>query len=85
MTIGVLGYAMAISVRHDEALYLLATATFLLCFQAFFNLGVVSGMLPSKGMNLPFFSQGGSSLVAQLLIVSMMISAYRARLLHERS
>ena len=85
MTIGVLGYAMAISVRHDEAFYLLATATFLLCFQAFFNLGVVSGMLPSKGMNLPFFSQGGSSLVAQLLIVSMMISAYRARLLHERS
>ncbi len=41
-----------------------AMLAFLLALQAFINLGVVTGILPSTGLNLPLFSQGGSSLVA---------------------
>ena len=48
---------------------------FLLSFQAFMNLGVVSGLLPSTGLNLPFFSQGGSSLVANFIGVGLLLGA----------
>lgn len=77
MLIGALGYAMASSAKEMEAFHIIAVFTFLLCFQAFFNLGVVSGLLPSKGMNLPFFSQGGSSLLAQFLSISILLSAHK--------
>jgi len=45
--------------------------------QAFLNLGVVSGLLPSKGTNLPFFSQGGSSLLANMMAVSILLNIAR--------
>ena len=45
----------------------------LICFQAFLNLGIVSGLLPSKGTNLPFFSQGGSSLIANMLALTVIV------------
>jgi len=47
---------------------------FLLCLQTFMNLGVVSGLLPSTGLNLPFFSQGGSSLMANSINIALLYS-----------
>jgi cell division protein FtsW len=47
---------------------------FLIAFQTFMNLGVVSGLLPSTGLNLPFFSQGGSSLVANCAAMGLLVS-----------
>jgi cell division protein FtsW len=47
---------------------------FLIVFQTFMNLGVVSGLLPSTGLNLPFFSQGGSSLVANCMGLGLLVS-----------
>ena len=55
-------------------LYLGASIFFLFSFQTFLNLGVVSGLLPSTGLNLPFFSQGGSSLIANLMGVGLLLS-----------
>ncbi|WP_406829052.1 putative lipid II flippase FtsW [Microbulbifer sp. ARAS458-1] len=47
--------------------YFAALLTFgiavLLAGQAFVNMGVASGLLPTKGLTLPFVSSGGSSLV----------------------
>lgn len=47
---------------------------FLIAVQTFLNLGVVSGLLPSTGLNLPFFSQGGSSLVANCTAMGLLVS-----------
>jgi cell division protein FtsW len=52
---------------------------FLISFQTFMNLGVVSGLLPPTGLNLPFFSQGGSSLVANAFGVGILYDIGRAQ------
>lgn len=59
----------------DRSGFLLAGAvTFLISFQAFMNLGVVSGLLPSTGLNLPWFSQGGTSLMANMAGIGILLS-----------
>jgi cell division protein FtsW len=74
MIIGCLGFYIAWGASDVRGFYLAAVLTFLFCFQAFLNLGVVSGLLPSKGTNLPFFSHGGSSLFANFLALSLLLN-----------
>jgi cell division protein FtsW len=74
-----LGAMIALAAEDLERFSLGMTLLFLVCFQVFLNLGVVSGLLPSKGTNLPFFSQGGSSLVANSIIVGMFFSLAQHR------
>lgn len=69
-----LGFYMAHRVVDPQGFYLISIFTFLIGFQAFLNLGVVSGLLPSKGINLPFFSQGGSSLLATFMAGSLILN-----------
>jgi cell division protein FtsW len=73
MVIGYVGFSVSYTARDKEGFYLAACITFLICFQAFMNLGVVSGFLPSTGLNLPFFSQGGTSLMANLMGVGLLM------------
>ncbi len=77
MMIGYLGLRMAMLAPDIQGTYVVAIFTFLICIQAFLNLGVVSGLLPSKGTNLPFFSQGGSSLLANCLAVCVILNVYK--------
>jgi cell division protein FtsW len=55
----------------DQVLALSLVA--LLAIQAFLNLGVVSGVLPSTGINLPLFSQGGTSLLCNLILIGWIV------------
>ncbi len=58
--------------------FLLVTGCVLLiCLQAIINLGVVTGMLPTKGMSLPFISAGGSNLLLMGLLVGVIINTQR--------
>jgi cell division protein FtsW len=47
--------------------------TVLISFQAFLNFGIVSGLLPSKGTTLPFFSQGGTALIANIIALTLLL------------
>lgn len=41
--------------------------------QVFINLGVNTGLLPTKGLTLPFFSYGGNSLLASCFMVALLM------------
>jgi cell division protein FtsW len=79
MFIGYLGFKLALMARDKQGFYLASILTFMICFQAFLNLGVVSGLLPSKGTNLPFFSQGGSSLIANSIMIGFILNVAKIR------
>lgn len=46
-------------------------------FQAIINLGVAIGMFPTKGLTLPFVSYGGSSLIATIAAVALLLRVDR--------
>ena len=51
----------------------------LFSFQALINMGVNVGLLPAKGMTLPFISAGGSSTLAVSLTLGMLLALTRKR------
>ncbi len=54
--------------------FLAAGLTLAIVLQAFINMSVVLGLLPTKGIPLPFISAGGSSMVLTLLAVGLVLS-----------
>ena len=66
--------------RHAPNLFgtLLACGiTFTIVLQAFFNISMAIGLLPTKGIPLPFLSFGGSSLLSTLIGIGVLLSISR--------
>ena len=57
--------------------YLAMGVTSLIVCQAVINMSVVSGLLPTTGVPLPFLSFGGSSLVITLFAVGVLLNVSR--------
>jgi cell division protein FtsW len=58
------------------AAYVAYGMAMLIGFQAFINLGVNMGLLPTKGITLPFVSFGGSSLLACSIAVALLLRVH---------
>jgi cell division protein FtsW len=71
------GFLVALRSADRGGFLLAAMLTVLISIQAFLNLGIVSGLLPSKGMTLPFFSQGGTSLMVNFTILFILLDIAR--------
>lgn len=53
---------------------LAAGLTVLLALQGFVNMAVVMGLMPTKGLALPFMSYGGTSLIMSMVIIGILIN-----------
>jgi cell division protein FtsW len=73
--------ALLQGVREPEAATRLSIIGLALLFglQALINMGVNVGLLPAKGMTLPFISAGGSSMLAVSLTLGMALALTRRR------
>jgi cell division protein FtsW len=72
-----IGFKMAISLKSRVGSIMVSTIVFTIGFQAFLNMGVVLGVLPTKGLNLPFISYGGSSMVANLVALGLIFACLK--------
>ena len=64
---------LAIGRQDWYAAFVLIGFGLLLSGQTFINLGVNAGLLPTKGLTLPFVSYGGSSLLVCCAMIGMMM------------
>jgi cell division protein FtsW len=71
--------AGTVSRRENGFFYALLASgiTALIGFQALVNLGVVTGLLPTKGIPLPLVSYGGSSMVFTLFSIGFLFNVSR--------
>lgn len=68
------GIRTYLRIGDDFGRYLALSATVCVVVQALMNVSVVLGLLPNKGIPLPFISYGGSSLLSTLLLMAMLLS-----------
>ena len=68
------GLDIAASAPDRFGAFLALGITMMVTFQAFFNISVVLGLLPTKGIPLPFVSAGGSSLLINLLAMGILLN-----------
>ncbi len=67
---------LIISIRAQDIFgaYLAMGLTTLIGLQAAINMAVVSGLMPTKGLSLPFLSYGGSSLLVNMIAIGILLN-----------
>jgi len=69
------GFRVGLEIDKKWPRLVVLSVTFTIGLQAMLNMGVVLGLLPTKGLNLPFISYGGSSLLSNLFALGILFSA----------
>jgi len=72
-------YGFKIAIRAEDAFgKLLAMGLVsVIGLQAFLNMGVVTGILPTKGLPLPFISYGGTNLMMTMICIGVLLNISR--------
>lgn len=68
------GFSTALRANDTFGANLAVGLTLLIIFQAFTNMAVTVGLLPTKGLTLPFISLGGSSLLVSMLCMGVLLN-----------
>ncbi len=71
------GYWIALHARDRFGSLLVVGITTLMAVQVFLNVSVVTNLLPTTGISLPFFSYGGTALMIQLVEMGIVLSVSR--------
>ena len=71
------GFWLALHAKDRYGSLVVTGLTSLLAIQVFLNVGVVTNLLPSTGISLPFFSSGGTALWIQLIEMGIILSVSR--------
>jgi rod shape determining protein RodA len=65
--------------RDRVGAFLVAGIMGALCFQVIYNVAMVAGLMPVKGLPLPFMSYGGSSVLSSLLAIGLVLNVRMRR------
>jgi cell division protein FtsW len=76
-TYGTLALRVALKARNVESQLVAIGVMVVMVGQSLLNIGVATGVLPTTGLPLPFFSYGGSSMLASLLLSGLLIRVAR--------
>jgi cell division protein FtsW len=68
------GFKVAFRAPDNFGMYLAAGITISVAVQAAVNMGVATGLLPTKGLPLPFISVGGSALVMWMISMGILLN-----------
>ena len=68
------GMRAALRAPDRFGFFLASGLTLLLVLQALVNMCVCLGLLPTKGLPLPFISYGGSSLLASMMAMGLLLN-----------
>ena len=79
LVVFVRGMKAALAAVDEYGTLLAVGITMFLGMQAFINLAVAMGMLPTKGLVLPFISYGGSSLLVNSAALGVLLNVSRPR------
>ncbi len=71
------GFYIASRQQDSFGRYLATGITCLIGWQALVNISAVIGLIPTTGVTLPFFSQGGTSLMVTMLLVGVLLNMSR--------
>lgn len=73
------GILIALSAPDNFGRLLAVGLSLMIVAQAFINIGVVCGVLPTTGIPLPFISYGGSSLLTSMIASGILLNISRYR------
>jgi cell division protein FtsW len=68
------GISIASKTQDKFAYYLIFGISTMIAIQAVINFAVVTGMVPTKGLPLPFISYGGSSLMVNMTAIGLLLN-----------
>ena len=68
------GFRIALAAKEEFARHLACGIATMFSLQILLNMAVVMGLMPTKGLPLPFISYGGSSLVGAMFMVGILLN-----------
>lgn len=79
------GLRIAAQMTNPFCLFAITGFVIMINLQALINLAVVTGLVPTKGISLPFISYGNSGLICGLLTLGLIINmVHESHLLHKK-
>jgi len=77
------GFRIALDTSDPFGTLLAAGITSMIVFQSIINIGVVTKMVPTTGITLPFISYGGTSLIINMFCVGILLNISRYKTIKE--
>ena len=78
ISLAVVGIRIALKASNREASFLALGLSFMISVTAIINMAVAADMLPTKGITLPLVSYGGSSLLANMIAIGILMNIARS-------
>jgi cell division protein FtsW len=78
------GFTVAHRAPDEFSALVAAGCTVMLTTQALVNMCVVTNLIPCMGINLPFISSGGTSLIASMMMAGLLLNVSGQRIGQQR-